>query len=68
MNDSNRLSLSDAINSGKIKEFVAQEEARGVGPAARLELEALLKKAATTQHQSANQTSRSASRDGSSGK
>jgi hypothetical protein len=68
MNDSNKLSLSEAINSGKINEFVAQEEARGMGPAARREVETLLKQAATTPLQELDRTSRSASRGGSTGK
>jgi len=32
------LSLTEAIKSGRLDEFVAQEEARGVGPADSKEL------------------------------
>jgi hypothetical protein len=61
------LSLSQAIKQGKIAEFIAQEEAREVGPIDHVEfgtLAAALVRAA----QSENQTSRSVSGDGSSGK
>jgi hypothetical protein len=35
----NMLTLSDGLKAGKIKEFVSQEEARGIGPADRKKLE-----------------------------
>lgn len=60
------LTLSDALKEDRLDEFVAQEEARGVGPVERRELEdkvaALLR---TTQ--SEDRTPRSASSDGSTG-
>jgi len=62
------LTLSEAIKTGKINEFVAQEEARGIGPADRKKLDAAIKKLATTPTQSGDQTSRPTSRGGSRGK
>jgi hypothetical protein len=62
------LTLSKAIKTGKIKEFVAQEEARGMGPVERQELDDTIKRLATTPLKSANRTSRSSSGDGSTGK
>jgi hypothetical protein len=62
------LSLSQAIKSGKLSEFIAQEEARGIGPADRKKLAAAIKVVATKQPQSKDRTSRSTSRDGSRGK
>jgi hypothetical protein len=61
------LTLSDAIRTGRLREFAAQEEKRGIGPANRRKLDALLKKAATTRTRSKDRTSRSASRGGSNG-
>ncbi len=61
------LSLSSATRDGRLPEFIAQEEARGIGPINRAELDrdiAALIKAP----QSKDQTSRSASGDGSTGK
>lgn len=58
------ITLADAVRTGRLDEFIAQEEARGVGPADTADLgralEALIK-----QPQSEDQTSRSASPDGS---
>lgn len=62
------LTLSDAIKTGKIKEFVAQEEARGIGPIERQELDDAIKKLATTPLKSKGRTSRSTSGGGSNGK
>lgn len=62
-----RLTLAEAIKTNQLERFVQQEEARGVGPIDRAEFDTLLKKAATTP-QSEDQTSRSASVGGSSGK
>lgn len=62
------LTLAEALKSNRIQEFVAQEEKRGVGPADRRKLDALIKKTATTPRQSKGRTSRSTSRGGSSGK
>jgi len=59
------LTLSNAIKSGKIKEFVAQEEARGIGPADSEELAEAIFRLATTPTQSEDRTSRSPSDGGS---
>jgi hypothetical protein len=61
------MNLSEAIKSGRLEEFIAQEEARGVGPATRKELDAAIKRVAT-QPQSGGRASRSSSRGGSTGK
>ncbi len=61
------LTLSEAVKGGKLEEFVAQEEARGVGPLDRSEFDALAA-ALITAPQSEDQTSHSASGDSSSGK
>lgn len=60
----NMLNLSKAIKMGKIKEFVAQEEARGIGPVERRELDETIERLAT---KSTGRTSRSSSDDGSTG-
>ena len=65
--DSNRLTLSDAIAQGRLDEFAAQEEARGVGIADSAEFDSVIK-AAVKPPQSADQTSRSPSSRGSGGK
>jgi hypothetical protein len=62
------LSLSDAIKSGRLREFAAQEEKRGIGPASKRKLDAAIKKLATTPQRSEGRTSRSSSRGGSNGK
>ncbi len=62
-----RLSLAQAVADDRLGDFIAQEEARGVGPIDRAafdDLAAALVKAP----QSEGQTSRSSSGDGSSGK
>lgn len=59
------LSLVRAIKSGKLREFIAQEEARGVGPVDSAELKRAIKILATTPHQSKDRTSRSSSGGGS---
>lgn len=56
-----RLSLCEAIDTGRLKEFIAQEEARGIGPANRDDVEAAIKKLATTPTRSGGRTSRSPS-------
>src|SRR5947209_739747 len=43
-----QLSLSRAISDGRLQEFIAQEEARGVGPVSKRKLNAAIKKLATT--------------------
>jgi hypothetical protein len=62
------LTLSQALKSGKIAEFIQQEEARGIGPAESPELEEAIKIMATTPTKSADQTSRLPSHGGSRGK
>lgn len=62
-----QLSLSAALKAGKLADFIAQEESRGVGPIDRAEFDALAA-ALIKAPQSEDQTSRSASGDGSSGK
>ncbi len=42
------LTLSKALETGKLREFIAQEEARGIGPANRREVEKAIKTLATT--------------------
>jgi hypothetical protein len=59
-----KLSLRQAIQSGQLDAFVKQEEARGIGPANRAEVDAALERL-IKQRQSEDQTSRSPSRDGS---
>jgi hypothetical protein len=36
------LSLAEAIKTGRLEEFIAQEEARGIGPAKRKDLDRAL--------------------------
>lgn len=61
------ITLAEALKEGRLHEFVAQEEARGVGPAGRDDLDRALG-AVIRQPQSEDRTSRSASRGGSTGK
>jgi hypothetical protein len=49
--DSNMLTLSEAIKTRKIQEFIAQEEARGVEPVNASDLEKAIKLLATQQPQ-----------------
>jgi len=58
------LSLREAIKSGKLQDFATQEEARGIGPIDRAELDAAVA-AMLKAPRSKDQTSRSPSRDGS---
>lgn len=62
------ITLSKALETGRLDEFIKQEEARGLGPVDRNELDAAIKKLATTPLKSRGRTSRSASGDGSNGK
>jgi len=64
--DSN-LGLTQALREGRLREFIAQEEARGVGPADLRDLDRALAAVITTP-QSADRTSRSPSGGGSTGK
>jgi hypothetical protein len=61
------LSLSEAVKSKRLQEFIAQEEARGVGSIDRAEFDLLLAKAVKSP-QSKDQTSRSPLPDDSTGK
>jgi hypothetical protein len=61
------LTLANAMKLGRLQDFIAQEEARGVGSIDRAEFDRLLVKAVKVP-QSKDQTSRSLSRDGSTGK
>lgn len=58
------LTLSKALKTGKLRQFIAQEEKRGLGPADRAALDALIERMAKPRR-SEDQTSRSASGDGS---
>lgn len=60
------LSLTEALETGRLDEFVAQEEARGLGPVNRTDFAADVA-ALVRAPQSGDQTSRSACDDGSSG-
>jgi hypothetical protein len=60
------LSLAEAQKTGRLEEFVAQEEARGIGPIDRAAFDAAVA-AVVKAPRSENRTSRSASRDGSHG-
>lgn len=62
------LTLSKALKSGQLREFIAQEEAKGIGPASRKELDAAIKALATKPLQPKDRTSRSTSPGGSRGK
>lgn len=61
------LSLSEAQVSGRLEEFISQEEARGIGPADKADLDRALSRLIKA-GKSEDQTSRSASSDGSTGK
>lgn len=62
------LTLSQAIKSGRLEEFIKQEEARGIGPVERKELDATIKQLATTPLKSKDRTSRLTSHGGLRGK
>jgi hypothetical protein len=63
-----RLTLSEALRRDRLDDFIAQEEARGIGPADRRKLDATIKKLATTPLKSNGRTSRSTSAGGSRGR
>lgn len=67
MSESKPLSLSKAMESGRLQEFIVQEEARGVGPISEAEFDEAASTVIRTQ-QPADQTSGSPRRDGSRGK
>jgi hypothetical protein len=53
--------LSEALKTGRLHEFVAQEKARGVGPVKGKELDEAIKRLATPPLKSKDRTSRSSS-------
>lgn len=61
------LSLSQAIKTKRLQDFIAQEEARGVPPANLREVQTLIDEMIKAKPQE-DQTSHSPERDGSSGK
>lgn len=67
MNGTRHLSLREAIAEGRLDDFVAQEEARGVGTVDRGDLDDALRRVIRPPR-SERQTSRSASAGGSTGK
>lgn len=60
------LTLSDAISSNRLPNFIAQAEAEGIGPADRSQFDAML--GAVTASLPEDQTSHSRGQDGSRGK
>ena len=56
-----RLTLADALASGRLDEFAAQAEADGIGPADRAQFEAMVGR--VTAPQPEDRTSRSRDRD-----
>ncbi|WP_157779847.1 hypothetical protein [Celeribacter ethanolicus] len=65
--EASMLSLSEAQKTGQLEEFIAQEEARGVGPISAAEFDENAAKVIKTPPQD-DQTSGSLPRDGSHGK
>jgi hypothetical protein len=61
------ISLAEAVRSGRLEDFIAQEEARGVGVADRETYDRALA-AIIKAPRSEDQTSHSSSSDGSTGK
>lgn len=61
------MSLQDAIKDGRLEDFIAQEEARGVGPISEAEFDNTASTVIRTPPQY-DQTSGSPLRDGSRGK
>ena len=61
-----RLSLADALASGRLDDFISQAEADGIGPADRAQFEAMVGHVTTPRPK--DQTSRSRARGGSRGK
>jgi hypothetical protein len=59
------LTLTEALKNGQLREFIAQEEARGIGAADSDEVEEAIKRLATTPLKSKGRTSRSSSGGGS---
>lgn len=61
------LTLAEAIRTGKLEEFAAQEEVRGVGSIDRAAFDSAVS-SVIKERRSEDQTSRPASGDGSTGK
>jgi hypothetical protein len=61
------LSLQEALKTGRLAEFTRQAEANGVGPVSQADFDDAVRRVAT-QPRPEDRTSRSASRDGSTGK
>jgi hypothetical protein len=55
-----RITLSEAISGGRLPEFIAQEEARGIGPIDRAEFDGAVSKV-LKERRSEDRTSHSAS-------
>ena len=64
MSESSTLSLREALESGRLQDFIAQEETRGVGPISEAEFD-LTASAVIKTPQSDDQTSGSLPREGS---
>jgi hypothetical protein len=62
------LTLTEALKTGRLRDFIAQEETRGVKPVAGNELDTAIKRVASTPQQSKRRTSHLSSGDGSTGK
>lgn len=62
-----RLTLAEAIEQGRLQDFVSQAEADGVGPADQGDFDARLERIVKAPRQE-DRTSRSRARDGSPGK
>ena len=65
--ESSMLTLTEAIESGRLQEFIAQEERRGVAPISEAEFDETASQVIKTPPQS-DQTSDLPRRDGSRGK
>ena len=65
--DEEFLSLSEALNTDRLEEFIQQQKAAGVGSIREADFDQLSETLIKSE-QSADQTSRFASRDGSTGK
>ena len=61
------ITLREAMELGRLSDFIAQEEARGVGPITRADFDTLTE-ALVKAPQSEDRTSRSSCGDGSTGK
>lgn len=66
MGSTARLTLSEALASGRLDDFVAQAEAEGIGPANRAQFEAMVGR--VTAPQPEGRTSRSPARGSKRGK